>query len=912
LGDVLFKELVALDLACHQRYGRGAQPENPWDLGAPSGATASSVTGVVRSNTKFSADQRPDWPTMPGLELIEVVGSGGMGVVFKARQTTLERVVAVKVLRNDYRDDREHHEHRERFLQEARAVARLRHPHLVQLYEFGEVPDAFGVASRPYLVLEYVAGGSLSDRLLAAPLLPREAAQLVETLAEAIHYAHEQGVIHRDLKPANVLLPTTEVDGEGQTEVVGGPRSSRTRARTPEVRAKLTDFGLAKFLADSDLTRTGAVLGTPSYMAPEQTMGRTGLITPAVDVYGLGAILYETLTGRPPFKGADGLATLEQVRQSDPVPPSQLQPKCPRDLETICLKCLRKEAGRRYASAQDLADDLRRFRAGEPVRARPVSRGERMVRWCRRNPRIAGLLAALVLVFLTGSAGVLWQWERATRNAAEAQRNAVAFQQERDMARQEQDRAEHHLQMVRDGVDRLSQLGQDLLKQPGKYRTGQAVLVEALDFYKQMLPQDLSDPLVRKKAAELYRQVAEIEGTLGQVGKAAADRRRHVSLLSSLLKDDPANREMRMKLADGHRQLGNTLRDLGKPLEAAEAYDQAAKLHEGLLNDFPGEARYRMALANTLLNKASLLSRQDHAEELEPVYRRIVDMNRDAVKAAPAHPNLQAELALALLDQGLFFLDTGRRSEAEAAVVEALVIHKQLLDGGRLKGYIERYAARNYVYLGLVLVASGKTPEAEQSYREAVSMLDRSVRDFPESVYHQVELAQALTGQADLLKDPGRRQEAQEIRRRVKHIYETLRANSPDNPSVNNELAWILATSPEPGLRDSALAVRFAKQAVATQQESPDFRNTLGVALFRNGDDKAAIAELETSMSLRTGGDGRDWCFLAMAHWRLGDRDKARSWFQRAVEWIDKYKSHDEELRRFRAEAEEMLGAPPK
>src|SRR5262249_23151324 len=274
-------------------------------------------------------------------------------------------------------------------------------------------------------------------------------------------------------------------------------------------------------------------------------------------------------------------------------------------------------------------EDLRRFQRSEPVRARPVGTAERIVRWCRRNPKVAGLLAALVLVFLAGTSGILWQWQRATRNAAEAQKNATAFQQQRDTARQEKERAEHHLQMVRDGVDRLKQLGQDLLNRKGEYLTGQSVLEEARAFYRQMLPEDLNDPGVRRKAADLYQQVAVIEGTLGQIGKAVEDRRRQVDLLSNLLKEDSANRQLPLELADSHRYLGNILRDLGKMHEAGKAYDQAAELHEGLLSEFQGDASYRVALANTLLNKTYLVSHCDHEAELEPVFRRIVQLDRD-------------------------------------------------------------------------------------------------------------------------------------------------------------------------------------------------------------------------------------------------------------------------------------------
>jgi tetratricopeptide (TPR) repeat protein len=683
-----------------------------------------------------------------------------MGVVFKARQATLDRDVAVKFLRDAHRADPGR---RERFLQEARAVARLRHPHLVQVYEFGEVPAGGGATSQPYLVLEYVSGGSLAEVLRGSPQPPAEAARLVETLADAIHYAHQQGVIHRDLKPANVLLQRAEVQGAGQAEGARGPRPSPPRPLSADLCAKVTDFGLAKFLTGSDLTHSGDVLGTPCYMAPEQAAGNSGPITAAVDVYGLGAILYEALTGCPPFAAAAVDARLGLVRQDEPVPPRRLRPAVPRDLETICLKCLRKEAGRRYATAQDLADDLRRFRAGEPVRARPVGTVERVVGWCRRKPGVAGLLAALVLVFLAGSSGVLWQWRRASRNAAEAEQNAAAFRRERDAARQEKGRAEHHLQMVRARVDRLSRLGRDLLARPGLYRTGQAVLEEALAFYQEMLPEEGNDPRVRREAAQLFRQVAEIRHSLGRVLAAA-----------------------------------------GQAREAEDSYQKAVNLLDRLAEQSPESAVLRADLARTLAGQADLLK-----------------------------------------------------------------------DLGRLR-------------------------DAEEVRRRVIGCYERLKADFPEGPHHRRNLVVSYLGLVSLLWELGRQAEAAEPYRKA------LGLGGAD-PAVDNELAWFLATSPEPSLRDAALAVRLAKKAVTARPRSADYRNTLGVAYYRNGDDKAAVAELETAMSLRAGGNSFDWFFLAMAHWRLGDRDKARAWLDRAVQGMDRHKPHDDELRRFRAEAEAIL-----
>jgi tetratricopeptide (TPR) repeat protein len=888
---VLAGELLALDRACRERYGLADRPEGAQELGAGAEAPSNCATRPQRPRADVPAGRAAEWPSIPGLVFVEVLGSGGMGVVFKARQARLGRNVAVKFLRDAHRADPEQHQ---RFLQEALAVARLRHPNLVQLYEFGEVPVAGGAASQPYLVLEYVSGGSLADLLLGSPQPPRAAARLVETLAGAVHYAHQQGVIHRDLKPANVLLQRAEVKGEGQTEVLRGPLPL-----TADLCAKVTDFGLAKFLAGNSLTHTGDVLGTPSYMAPEQAAGKAEPITAAVDVYGLGAILYEALTGRPPFTAATAEAALIQVRQDDPVPPRRLQPTVPRDLETICLKCLRKEPGRRYATARDLADDLRRFQAGEPVRARPVGTGERVFVWCRRKPAIAGLAAALVLVFLAGSAGVLWQWQRATSNAAQADKNAADYRRERDTALREKERAEHHLRMVRQRVDRLKELGNELLERPGLYRTGRDVLEQALLCYEEMLPEEWKDPTVRLEAARLFGQVAWIQHILGQADKAADTWDREARLLTTLLEEESASKDFRMELAHIHRWRGNMLRDLGKAGEAREAYRQAAKVQEELLSESPLEPRYQAELANTLLNTASLLSGRDQTEELEVLYRRILKLDRAAVDAAPEDPKFNAELALALEGQGLFFFETGRGSQAEAALRDALEIRERVLARGH-KGSIERYIARNLVNLGRVLAAAGQAEEAEQCYRKAVNLLERSLDEFHESAYHRVELVRSYRQLVSLLCELDRQTEAAELRRKA------LEVDSED-PAVSNELAWFLATVPEPRLRDAALAVRLAEKAVAARRQSADCWNTLGVAHYRNGDDKAAVAELETAMRLRAGGNSFDWFFLAMAHWRLGDRDQARTWFDRAVHGMDKHKPQDDELRRFRAEAEAML-----
>jgi hypothetical protein len=333
--------------------------------------------GVVRC-------ERPD---VPGYEILEELGRGGMGVVYKARQLNLRRTVALKIVPGGIHTGPKD---LDRFRAEAAAIARLHHPNIVQIYDVGET------AGRPYFVLEFVDGGSLAQHLQGRPQPARPAAQLVETLARAIHVAHASGVIHRDLKPANILLEGPRVSGPSP----GGASSPTPSFLTP----KITDFGVAKCAGGAGdapglrgPTVTGEVLGTPGYMAPEQAMVPRQPVGPPADIYALGAILYELLTGRPPFTGETPLATVVQVLHSEPVSVTSLQPRVPRELETICHKCLRKEPRQRYASALELAEDLQRFLGGEPIRARPVGAVEKLWRWARRRPVPAGLVAAGLL-----------------------------------------------------------------------------------------------------------------------------------------------------------------------------------------------------------------------------------------------------------------------------------------------------------------------------------------------------------------------------------------------------------------------------------------------------------------------------------------------------------------------------------
>jgi tRNA A-37 threonylcarbamoyl transferase component Bud32 len=378
----LVGELAAF-LADHDRMQKVVGPPQPTaevtlsSTDGPIGpATPPPTHGVEDSTTLAPGEQ-----TAPALgtkvryfgdyELLEEIARGGMGVVYKARQRTLNRIVALKMILAGQLADADDVR---RFHVEAEAAAQLDHPGIVPIFEVGQYEG------QHYFSMGYIEGQSLAAKVAREPMEPRAAAELVRTVAEAVEYAHQKGVVHRDLKPENVLL-----------DAAGHPR--------------ITDFGLAKQVqGDSHLTGTGQILGTPSYMPPEQAAGKVDEIGPAAEVYALGAMHYRLLTGRPPFHAANPLDTLLQVLNQEPVALRQLNHGVPLDLETIALKCLEKNPQRRYGSARELSEELQRWLDGKPILARPVGHAERMVRWCKRNPVIAGLLAAIAISLVGGAA----------------------------------------------------------------------------------------------------------------------------------------------------------------------------------------------------------------------------------------------------------------------------------------------------------------------------------------------------------------------------------------------------------------------------------------------------------------------------------------------------------------------------
>ena len=428
--------------------------------------------------------------------------------------------------------------------------------------------------------------------------------------------------------------------------------------------------------------------------------------------------------------------------------------------------------------------------------------------------------------------------------------------------------------------------------------------------------------------------------------------RRQAELLSAMAKDEPANKEHRRQLAVCYTSCGNVLRDLGDLPEARDVYQQAVELREGLLAESSKDPANQDALANTLLNLGTVLSPQGEADEIEKLFRRVVTLQRAAVDA-DGQDRFLPGLALGLESLSLRLLDSGKLQEAKPAINETVEIYKQLLKVRGQDKRFNRYVARGYASQGRVLAAASEVKDAEQAYREAVKLQGPLVAQATGDPFYRMDLATTLSDWADLLKKTSRKKEAEDMLRQAIGHYTILKKGfpearrnaldlaknymklvswlwefgrideaaepyrlalevAPDDPVVNNELAWILATNADPRLWKPAEAVRLAQKAVKARPKVGTYWNTLGAAHYRNGDDKSAVSALELSMSLSRGGESSDWFFLAMAHWRLGDRDQARRWFDQAARWMDKHLPHDDELRRFRAEAETTLVAADK
>jgi serine/threonine-protein kinase len=691
-------------------------------------------------------------PELEGYEVLALVGRGGMGRVYRARQLGLGRIVAVKLLLHVV-DERV----LARFRAEASIVARLQHPNIAHLYETGAADG------QPYYTQEFLEGGSLAQALNRRPQEPQAAAATVEIIARAIQYSHDHGVLHRDLKPANILL---------------------TKDGVP----KVTDFGLAKIVSGDEesntkdaahgLTRTGDILGTPGYMPPEQATGELAAIGPASDVYGLGAILYEMLTGRAPFQGPDAMQTLMMVLSMEPVPPSALQPKVPKDLETICLKCLEKEPNGRYPSAQALGDDLKRFLSGEPIQARPVGYVEWALKWVRRRKAAAALLVVsfAALVMLSASALALAVGyvklqaalgETRTANEELTTKN-VQLEEANSSTKVAKEETQRTLDLTLTSLDRFFFDFSDQLKtMPGGTVIRREILDEArtmLDGLGRMHPHD---PVIRKYRANGYFKLGGAEDALGRHRQAAQALQQSRQIYMELLGDFPDDANHRQHYALTSLLLANKYIQLNELSNGQALRQEAFRMADELLAAHPNDTsalrlaeevefnRYAIALNEGFRAAPGSPELNARDAEAEQALRRCIEHCRTLISLNPNDSYLPLNLVDRELTLSGFLNSLGRFAEAEKLILSARgKILEQMGDKPSVK--VRVLAATIWFNLGYLHNSRDRYFESASDYRSMANAYQELARDFPNNPLYRHQAARAWLYVGQMEEPPAR------------------------------------------------------------------------------------------------------------------------------------------------------------
>jgi tetratricopeptide (TPR) repeat protein len=789
-------------------------------------------------------------------DLLEQIGRGGMGVVYRARERNLDRTVAIKRIRGGALAD---DDTVQRFLKEARAVSRLNHPNIVHIYCVGDCE------AEPFIALEFVEGPTLAERIGGTPLAPRLAGTIGEAVALAIQHAHEHGIVHRDLKPANILL----------CESPDGP--------VP----KVTDFGAATELERATDRGRTKFLGTPSYMAPEQVEPKWGPISQLTDVYGIGALLYETLTGRPPFRADSIGETLRQVIEAEPVSPRLLNPAVPRDLETVCLKCLQKEPERRYDSAAALADDLERFLAGQPIRARSIGPTARVWMWCRRKPGTASLVAVLLLSLVGGMAGITLQWRRAEA----ARKSAVASDLEAQQILSE---------LVQSNV---------VYVERGQHPVAPSIdsLLRAEVHCKRLLQKNPGEITVRIALTKVCRRLVGLYWQRGQAAEADAILQQTIGLLEPLASDAAANPDYRYWLAETYE-----LQRLDDPPRYLQSFQQAYAILEKLADDQPGNPDFMLKIWDCRSGMICPVANETTRNDWLPLVETDTTQLERHVRQNPADRVLRKRLALNCFLLGEIYAENRSADKASSYWRESyehysilaegdfdnLLVHimlaissSRLIQGPSTDPYylqavshFERAAKRlnamlkrepqrdwlrdllleDYCYLALCHGKVGRTAKAEQACKDCLPLLTTPLDT--ERSYHDSAMAHALMlvevgGRLRAAKQPAT---ALKLVRQAATIASQLAANPGHKLSFLEDLNCMLTTC-------SALANQLGDPVLSLQQAELS-RGTVEELVRR-------VPELIR----RNGGLTAVYERIAKARWSLGQRDQALAAFRESA-----------------------------
>lgn len=920
-----------------------------------------SLGGLASSPSANDRSPEQDVALQPfaKYELLGEIGRGGMGIVYRARQQGLGRVVALKVLRSI----ESHPKVRQRFQQEAETVASLQHPNIVQVIEISLE------SGKEFLSMEFLGGGSLEAKLEQRAWSNHEIAALIQTLARAIHYAHERGIIHRDLKPANILF---------------------TAENTP----KIVDFGLAKKLQDElSGSVTGGVLGTPCYMSPEQAAGNETPIGFSTDVYSLGVVLYQMLTKRLPFEGKTAIETLRWIVDRECEPPSKLVASVPRDLETICLKCLAKSPTDRYATAQELAEDLERFLDHQPIRARRAGWLELAGRKIKRHPQVAALAASIVVVGLGASTLLYYQSQEVDQLARENAQHEKSEAHLRERVNEVEIAHEESLRKAQASVKEWTQLGLRLDNDPGMDGLRRKAFEDAIAHYRECLATENVDDSIRFEAAIAAIQAAHFHADIGEYESSETELRTAEQWLNEL----PVEPRVKLYQADVQVILANVLRRMDRWDESQQAYEKAIEIGKELLSVAPNNTGHLIRQSNALVNlcvvhkfrgkwdeslktylqamnlstKAATIrakrtvpdflleSPQVELQELPKALDKITEyltemceklrVDDPATLKALAQENYLPEIALCLDDAGQVFENKTQVLLAEKSYREAIRLRKLSQSLAQENRRIDQFLARSETNLGKLLFDNDRYEESRLSLDAANAIYASLVKDFPERMDYRTEwtvclmtLAKCSHNKEDYLQAANYAELAiQQLQIAAKqsnsipvqdglarstfsHSYylglagnrkaaltefQKAKELSKDRFGPLNSHAWMLALQSELSDEDSAVALELSETATRLSAQSGYLWNTRALVLARAGKWSESLMAIDKAIDIDQGGSPSDWYIKAMALAGNGDKEAARQWFNKAESWRASNSPNNSELRR-QAKMAEMLLYP--
>ena len=860
-----------------------------------------ALAGVGASESVASAPAPSPTLREPGLvketlgdfRIVREIGRGGMGVVYEAQQVSLNRRVALKVLPAAAALDPRH---LQRFKIEAQAAAHLHHAHIVPIFAVGcdrgihyyamqfieartlaqVIADLksqtsgsrVGVRSRKHATApngstaqsqswgpdnrdlpqtttsapDSVAG----ERSVTAAAFFRAVAKLGVEAAEALEYAHQTGVIHRDIKPNNLL-----VDGRG--------------------RLWITDFGLARFGADAELTQTGDVIGTLRYMSPEQALARRGLVDHRTDVYALGATLYELLTLEPACPGRDRKELLWQIAWEEPRPLRHANRAVPADLETILLKALAKDVTERYATAQDLADDLRRFLEDKPIQARRPTVLARALKWARRHRTT--MRAAAVVLLLTSVGLALCTW----------------------LIARQRDRADLRGRQARRAVDRMYiEFGEKWLsQQPYLEEVQRDFLLEALAFYEAFAQEESDDPSARLDAGRAYRRAGDIHHRLGEPERADAAYTGGVVALKALAQAHPDLAEARDELAVCLNHRGHLLRAAGRLQDAVRSYREALTLFAALSSTYPDAAAYRDGLAGSSNNLGMVWHALGKSEDADRIYRQALALFERLAAEVPRKASYRFDLAGCLNNLGYLQRDLGQSADAEKAFEQAREICIGLVSEFPSVPAYRQALGAVYDNLGLLRAEQARIADADTDYDQALSIRAALARDFPRAAGCRHELARTHHHRGLLFAAARQSARAEEAYCDGIRILEALVRDAPSVAAFRCELAAQLGDlgslmeaegRVSEAEKASHQAVALLEPLVTAQPEVASNARMLAVLYYRAGEWQKALSVLERTGSVRAKGNTWEWLMRALAAFRLGNKEEAQRHYARAVE----------------------------